>query len=370
VVVSCLVGSAVLPVHAQQALEASGAGIAPALRGGTILRSELPPSAMLILRPQPSLKALADEVAAVLELRTGQRVEVGDPPPPGLLEAVPAGHVALAEHEGAVLLVLGAPGGRSFDARVEIEALADASAARAVALAAEDLRDTAIELARVDGSPAPASEALDEPAPEPVSESDEAERPAHALDAMNPPRDDGEGARAEEGRGFLGDIDPLLYVRIYGGASTASESIASGLGTGLGLCVLGHCLFVAGELPLVSERGEELDVRYRYTTFLSGFYSRPFTFSGFTPGASLAFLTRLGNFEADMGGRKSAGIDNDLGARGSLELSYEMFRGLDLMSEGGVDFTIDRDHVQSGERVVARGDRWSPWAQAAVRFRP
>jgi hypothetical protein len=362
VVVSCLVVAAVLPVHAQQALE-----------GGTTLRSELPPAPMLILRPQPSLKALADEVAAVLELRTGQRVEVGDPPPPGLLEAVPAGHVALAEDEGAVLLVLGAPGGRSFDARVEIGALADASAARAVALAAEDLRDTAIELARVDGSPAPVNEALEEPLEESLPASEEGpERPAHALDAMNPPRDDGGSARAEEGRGFLGDIDPLLYVRIYGGASTATEAIASGLGTGLGLCVQGHCLFVAGELPLISERGDELDVRYRYTTFLSGFYSRPVTFGGFTPGASLAFLTRLGYFEADMGGRKSAGIDNDLGARGSLELSFEVVRGLDLMSEGGVDFTIDRNHVQiqSGERVVARGDRWSPWAQAAVRFRP
>jgi hypothetical protein len=71
-----------------------------------------------------------------------------------------------------------------------------------------------------------------------------------------------------------------------------------------------------------------------------------------------------------MGGRKSAGLDNDLGARCSLELSYEIVRGLDLMSEGGVDFTIDRNHVQRGEQVVARGDRWSPWAQAALRFRP
>jgi hypothetical protein len=284
----------------------------------------------------------------------------------------------MAEHEGAVLLVLGAPGGRSFDARVAIGALADASAARAVALAAEDLRDTAIELARVDGAAegetaAAADEAAavpgDQRADGPPRASQHAP-PMHALDALSPPRDDGDDARSESSRGFLGDIDPLLYVRIYGGASTATESVAGGLGTGLGLCVEGHCLFVAGELPLVSERGEELDVRYRYTTFISGFYSRPFTFGRFTPGASLGFLTRLGHFEADMGGRKSAGIDNDLGARGSLELTFEMLRGVDLMSEGGVDFTIDRNHVQSGDRVVARGDRWSPWAQAALRFRP
>ena len=169
---------------------------------------------------------------------------------------------------------------------------------------------------------------------------------------------------------FLGDVDPLLYVRIYGGASTATESLASGLGAGVGLCVEGHCLFVAGEVPLLTERGEELDVRYRYPTFISGFYSRPVTFAGFTPGASLGFLTRLGHFEADMGGRAGGGLDTDLGARGSMELAYEVVRGLDLMSEGGVDYTIDRNHVQNGERVVARGDRWSPWAQAALRFRP
>src|SRR5688572_30271128 len=112
--------------HAQQALEASS------------LRSQSPPEPMLILRPHDSLRQLAGEVAAVLELRTGQRVEVGDAPPPGLLEAVPAGHIAMAEQDGAVTLVLGAPGGRSFDARVDIERLEDASAARAIALAAED----------------------------------------------------------------------------------------------------------------------------------------------------------------------------------------------------------------------------------------
>jgi hypothetical protein len=261
--------------------------------------------------------------------------------------------------------VLGAPGGRSFDASVEIDALGDASAARAVALAAEELRDTAVELARLDtGAPEPIAAPADTGVPA------EHPRPAHAIQALNVSQDDG-GGRGSEG-GFLGDIDPLVYLRLYGGASTASESIASGVGTGLGLCVEGHCLFVAGELPLISERGERLDVRYRYPTFISGFYSRPVTFRGFTPGASLGFLTRLGHFAADMGGPAGGGLDTDLGARGSLEMAFEVVRGLDVMSEGGVDFTIDRNHVQlqNSDRVVARGDRWSPWAQAAVRFRP
>ena len=62
-------------------------------RGSSRRRCRQP---LLTLRPQPELRRLAEEVAAVLELRTGQRVEVGSPPPPGLLEAVPTGHVALA----------------------------------------------------------------------------------------------------------------------------------------------------------------------------------------------------------------------------------------------------------------------------------
>jgi hypothetical protein len=181
-------------------------------------------------------------------------------------------------------------------------------------------------------------------------------------------RDAGDDPRAADD-GFLGDVDPLFYARVYGGASTATESVASGIGSGLGLCVRDYCLFVAGELPLLSPRGDELDVRYRYPTFISGFYARPFSFGSFTPGASIGFLTRLGHFEADMGG-DGGGLDTDLGARGSLELAFEVVRGFDLMSEAGVDFTIDRNHVRAGDQLVARGDRWSPWAQAALRFRP
>src|SRR3989442_12994783 len=92
-----------LTAHAQRALQA------------TRVETRTLPAPLLTLRPQPGLRHLAQEVAAVLELRTGQRVEVGDPPPPGLLEAVPTGHVAMARQDHAVLLVLGASGGRSFE---------------------------------------------------------------------------------------------------------------------------------------------------------------------------------------------------------------------------------------------------------------
>src|SRR5262249_4124867 len=129
-------------------------------------------------------------------------------------------------------------------------------------------------------------------------------------------------------------------------------------------------LFVAGELPATTGSTEHLDVRYRYPTFLSGFYTRPFSFGRFTPGASVGFLTRLGHFEADMG-MKDTGLDTDLGVRGSLELGFEVVSGVDIMAEGGMDWTLDRNRMSSSEdRLKDRGDRFSPWLQAALRYRP
>jgi hypothetical protein len=165
-------------------------------------------------------------------------------------------------------------------------------------------------------------------------------------------------------------IEPLLYARLYSGASTASTVPMAGVGTGMGLCVVRQCLFVAGELPATTGSLAALDVRYRYLTFLSGFYSRPISFGRLTPGISLAFLTRLGHFRADMGYRDT-GLDTDLGARGSVELAWEVVPRLDLMSEVGVDLTLDRHHIRTDDGTgAARGDRWSPWLQGALRFRP
>ena len=132
-----------------------------------------------------------------------------------------------------------------------------------------------------------------------------------------------------------------------------------------------NCLFLAGELPANTGAAgrRALDVRYRYPTFISGFYARPFSFGAFTPGASIGFLTRLGHFRADMG-YSDTGLDTDLGARGSVELAWEMVPGLDLMSEAGVDVTLDRAaRRRRRTRCGTAGDRWSPWAQLALRYR-
>lgn len=348
---------------------AGPAGTASAQRAlkVTKLRSGVP-NAVLTLRPEPGLRQLAVDVAAVLELRTGQRVEVGEPPPPGLPEAVPAGNVAMARDGRSVVLVIGAPGGRSFDARVELEANPSApgqsgqSDARAVALAAETLRDTATELARKDD----VELQLDS---EPILGFDSERAPLVEQRQRRAMVDEGASEPHAESSGPFGDIGSLFYVRAYSGASTASAAPTAGLGSGFGLCVENNCLFVAGELPLTPGSTGAGDLRYRYLTFVSGFYARPVSFGAFTPGATIGFLSRLGHFEADMG-LPDEGIDTDLGARGSLELAWEVALGLDVMAEGGVDFTIDRHHMATGSDLVARGDRWSPWAQAALRYRP
>jgi hypothetical protein len=321
---------------------------------------------------------LANDVAAVLELRTGERVEVGEAPPPGLLEAVPAGHVAMARRDGAVLLVLGASGGRSLDATVQLGAEEPAADARAVALAAEDLRDTAAELARRGGPPAdglPTSAGMaqtpEAPLPSPYYQHQDRARAVSAAPSTASAQeaiDDGDEISGTGGSADSPtDVDFLLYGRLYGGASTASSAPATGIGTGVGLCVERHCLVVGAEMPL-SVGDQRLDVRYRYPTFTSGFYTRPLTFGAFTAGATFGFLTRLGHFRADMG-LSDEGLDTDLGARGSLELALEAYTNFDLITEWGVDFTIDRHRLAAGDRVVDRGDQWSPWGQFALRAR-
>jgi hypothetical protein len=287
----------------------------------------------------------------VLELRSGRRVFVGDEPPPVVLEAVPAGHVALAESPGGVRVVLGAASGAYFDATVGVSGNGSPDA-RALALAVEALRDRAAE-------PSPADE--------PQAPLDALETPERPHGARTEPRRDVH-LHETGGRGLLRGVSPLVYARMYGGASTVSSAPMTGVGVGAGLCVDRQCLVIAGDVPLLVADGEPTDLRYRYVTLSSSFYSRPLSFGDFTPGASLGLVTRIGYFGRDMGIDDDS-LDTDLGVRGSLELAWEAATGLDLMTEGGLDLTIDR-HELNGSRMVPRGDRWSPWLQGALRYRP
>lgn len=169
--------------------------------------------------------------------------------------------------------------------------------------------------------------------------------------------------------GVLEPVRPFVYARAYTGASIYSRLPQVGVATGAGLCAVGHCLVLSTELPVTTS--DVQDLRYRYVTFLSSFYSRPWTWGDFTPGASLGFLTRLGYFSQDMGvSAGEAELETDLGARASLELSWAAFEYVDFMLEGGVDVALDRVSKRGDGTDIQRSDLLSPWLQFALRVRP
>jgi len=394
------------------------------------------------LRPEPGLKALASKVARVLALRGDITVRHGPAPPPGLLEAVPAGDVALARAaDASIQLVMGAPHGVSYAARVELSPNGQGDE-RALALALEALLDRTLQgertqplalplAAEAAGTDTPADASPDTtelpdatgltpadelasassdaapgevwtdagdsapfsvaPAPAPAPEietlpSTTAGMPAQSmpvpdralpeqspLGQSHPLRDDSEVlAVSPERPERMLHVDPMLFIAVYGGASSESEALRTGIGMGGGLCVQGQCLRLAVEYPLpISLEAGGGDVRYRYTTFSCSFYSRPFQWGRLTPAASIGLVSRIGHFERDMGiTASSAGLDTDLGIRGTLESAYAILESVDVVAEAGVDYALDRWTTGHGETQLRRGVRTSPWLQAAIRIRP
>lgn len=328
------------------------------LAAARINTEQVPPEATLVLRPAGDSSAFAERIAHVLELRSGRATQVGEPPPAGMLEAVPAGQVGLESEPGAVRIVVIGADGRVVTARVVLDAGGGASDARAVALVVEALQD---EARRPTPVPVPAdleTESEVAPVTSPPSSSRES---AHFTDL----RDTGT-PRIPGPPNFLGDIEPLLFVRAFTGISSSSTHPMTGVGAGLGLCSEGNCALITAEYPIssASDQATPDEVRYRYLTFASGFYARPFTFGTFTPGAGVAFVTRVGSVEGP------SDLDTDLGARGTLELAWRPMEGFDIIAEGGLDVALDQARSRSGYAVTYRGDRWTPWLQAALRFCP
>ncbi|HKU40379.1 MAG TPA: hypothetical protein VJR89_19595 [Polyangiales bacterium] len=336
--------------------------------------AKLPPAAVsseddiepqLTIRPAPGLELLAARVVRVLSLRFGQgAIRIAGPPPPGLLEAVPAGHLALARDGERVRLVLGAAFGAFFEASVRTPKDATESDVRALALAVEALRDRVVEAADRTNLAAAQAERAEQPQPTAAS----ASPPAAARSAG--PRDYGiSPAPPLEGESPR-EVKPMWYLRMYSGASSEGEGLRMGAATGGGLCVQGHCLVISVETPLPILESQPTDVRYRYPTITSSFYSRPWRFGIFAPAASIGFLSRIGYFNEDMGLRSTKGLDTDLGVRGTLEAGFQVYGALDLTTEFGIDYALDRWQLGSGENVAQRGDRAMFWAQAGLRVRP
>jgi hypothetical protein len=348
------------PVSAQAVLAATG--VDPA---------RLPPESRLTLRPESGLEPLAGKIARVLVLRGDTSVEVGTSPPPGLLEAVPAGHIALARDASGVRLVMGAALGESFEARVEVDAEGQMDP-RSLALAVEALRDRAIETREYREPPS-----ADLPAPPTAAEVPVPEQPLppNPYGSARPPagtRDEGVATSRNEPSEGAVRVEPLLFMRLYSGASPQSKALRTGLSTGGGLCVLGQCLLLAVEypLPIALEAGGD-DVRYRYPTFSCSFYSHPLQMGRFTPAIALGLLSRVGHFERDMGiADPHHGLETDLAVRGNIEGSYEIVDSVDLLAEAGLDFALDRWHPGQGDSAPYRGPRTAPWLQAGIRVRP
>lgn len=372
------------PAFAQAALAATG--VDPA---------QLPPESRLTLRPAAGLEPLAGKIARVLLLRGDTTIEVGSSPPPDLLEAVPAGHIALARIDGAVRLVLGAALGESFEAKVQLDAGGEADP-RSLALAVEALRDRAIEAREyreatlinpyrelaANAPPPPAAEpAAEAPLPAPVTEPSPyaVARPAPPPAAQSraqtqaPVADEGPTVPwSEQQTGTPVRVQPRLWLRMYSGASLESRALRTGVGAGGGLCLMGQCVQLAIEypLPIAMEAGGD-DVRYRYPTFSCSFYSHPVVAGRFTPAIGLGLLSRVGHFERDMGlANYNHGLETDLAVRGNLEGAYEVVDSVDLVAEAGLDFALDRWQLGHGESVAYRGPRTAPWLQAGIRVRP
>lgn len=323
--------------------------------------SETSEHPLVTLRPAPGLELLAQRVARVLTLRFGvESIRVGGPPPPGLIEAVPAGHLALAREGDRVHLVLGAVFGAFFEASLPLGKTASEPDVRSLALAVEALRDRVVE----------AAERANEPqvSPQPTA----AARSRDAPTVASSPRDHGSMPLPPNGSDPPREVKPLFFVRMYSGASDASSGPRMGFATGGGMCVQGYCLVIGFEspIPYVLE-ASATDVRYRYPTITSSFYSRPWQFGIFAPAASIGFLSRVGYFSRDMGiSQNDEGLDTDLGVRGALEGSFALGGAFELTSEFGLDYALDRWQLGSGDTVMRRGNRATMWAQGGIRLRP
>ncbi|MDQ3033105.1 MAG: hypothetical protein M3Y87_11855 [Myxococcota bacterium] len=317
---------------------------------------QLDPAAPLTLRPEPALRPLAGRIARMLELRAQLVVSVGDAPPPGVPEAVPAAHVGMVRDGPELFVALGGPQGLVYTSRVDLPAAID-PAVRAVALTVEALRDAAIE--------------------------------------GPPPRTEGEGQGAAPGErvsfvyiepegGLFGvrrRIEPIarptIYLRLLLGFSTARDTALVGPGVGLGLCIEMSCAVLEGDLPIIpEERVSPSDgrvVRYRPISLGLRLQIRPWRWGDFVPAVTLGVLTRFGNAWVD----EVPGVApsetqtvTDFGLRGTLELAWIFAEPFEIVIEGGVDFVANPARFVRAGEVVLLEDVVTVWGVTSFRLRP
>jgi hypothetical protein len=321
------------------------AGQAPVAAETTSAEDPGPPES-LTLRPAPSLRRISTRVAQLLRRRTGGEVHVGEEPPPEIIEAVPAHHVAIAPdgEEGLeVRVVYGGEEGISYATTVFLVRARGDEAARAIALSIEALQDAARDgpppESADEGSPWVTRYTLITPIPRP--------QPTEAI------------------------AKPTIYLRLLFGYSPTRQQVLIGPGAGLGLCVGPHCVVIEGDLPLVPDETTANDgvvISYRPVNVSIRGQFRPNWSDTWIPGASVGFVTRIGN--ASIAGTEISQTVSNLGVRATLELAWRFIPRFEWVLEAGVDVAISRaQFVRYGE-VVALEDFWTPWLTMSFRLRP
>lgn len=308
---------------------------------------------VLVLRPEPSLAPLARRVVRTLERRLGIEVSVGDPPPPGLHEAVPSGHVALAVSEARLSIVLAADEGVAYATELDLPRDTGDAAVRSVALAIEALLDAS----------------TDAPSP--------GERPRGAATDAGTWRTRWRivGPRSAEIGGPRRAIVPLakptIHIRVLLGYSPTRGALLLGPGAGFGLCVTRHCVVLEGDLNLISDTRRASDdvlVRYRTVNFSVRVQLRPFDLGDVVPGLTFGLATRVGS--ASLEGTDVSRVVTNLAVRGTLELAWRFAPRFEAVLEAGMDLAINRaEFIRFGESLLLE-DRWTPWFATSVRLRP
>lgn len=302
----------------------------------------------IVLRPDAELAALAADVARVLSRRGVDRFEVGEPPPPGVPEAVLTNHLAIVKQDPAIRLVYAGSGGAIFATELELGRSNRAASVRAIALAIESLVDTARE-------------------PPPASASGEGRTRVRTRVLPAELGDAGEWRRPE----ILPIAKPTIFLRVLAGVSPLRGTPLIGPGAGLGLCVTVHCVVIEGDLSLIPERRLAPDgkhVRYRSVNASVRLQIRPFDFRVLIPGVTLGFVTRIGN--AWVEGTDDERTVTNLGVRGTAELAWRFARRFEAVLEAGVDLAISRAEFIRYSASVFLEDRWTPWIVTSMRLRP
>jgi hypothetical protein len=316
----------------------------------------LPPEQVLVLRPAPSLRAIAIDVREILALRAPVSVVLGEPTPEGAPDLVNTGEVGIAvtdarttqeilegrtEGDMRVRVVLGAPDRVTYATELTTSQALPTSA-RSIALAILALRDSAL----VGRDP---SEPIDPDAPAYTYRVPH-DGPLGPLPSLTP------------------SVRPAFVLRFLVGASAARGTALVGFGLGVGLCLRRDCLLLEADLPLLYEE-RNTDARHRidYRPSVLGlrFMLRPITIGDVSLGFGIGAIVRVGNAHVlDM-----TTTVTTAGVRGTLVGAWEFVDRMEWLIELGVDAALELARL-SAPGVVLLEDVVTPWAVLALRIRP